>query len=357
MSDSAIPYTQNLQQAQLHLQRGDRQNARRLAQHLVSASPEREEGWLLLAALSNPRASLEYVQRALKINPESPRARQAMHWAIHRLRTSPPAQKPPISAPRRLVAGPIPSDALIESRPALLPWTLALLVVLLGMVAWYGSPTLVSAIRSNNPLEIAQFAIFKETRTPTLTPTPLPTATLTPTATFVPTATFTPSPSATLPPLPTSTETLAPSPTATAHSGKKNKAAKASYNYPGRPGNVGENERWIDVDLSSQRVYAYQGDQLQNSFVVSTGTWLHPTVTGTYKVYVKYRSAAMSGPGYYLPNVPYIMYFYKGYGLHGTYWHNNFGTPMSHGCVNLRTEEAKWLYNFSSVGTVVNVHQ
>jgi lipoprotein-anchoring transpeptidase ErfK/SrfK len=64
----------------------------------------------------------------------------------------------------------------------------------------------------------------------------------------------------------------------------------------------------------------------------------------------------MSGPGYYLPDVPYIMYFYKGYGLHGTYWHNNFGTPMSHGCVNLTIPDAAWLYNFSSVGTVVNVH-
>lgn len=47
----------------------------------------------------------------------------------------------------------------------------------------------------------------------------------------------------------------------------------------------------------------------------------------------------MTGPGYDLPNVPYTMYFYQGYGLHGTYWHNNFGTPMSHGCVNMPTPE------------------
>ncbi len=115
-------------------------------------------------------------------------------------------------------------------------------------------------------------------------------------------------------------------------------------------------EHWIDVDLSQQRVYAYAGDTLVNSFVVSTGTWQTPTVTGKYKVWVKLRSAAMSGPGYYLPDVPYIMYFYGSYGLHGTYWHNNFGTPMSHGCVNLTIPDAEWLYNFSSVGTVVNVH-
>jgi lipoprotein-anchoring transpeptidase ErfK/SrfK len=115
-------------------------------------------------------------------------------------------------------------------------------------------------------------------------------------------------------------------------------------------------EHWIDVDLSQQRVYAYEGDALVNSFVVSTGTWQTPTVTGKYKVWIKLRSTAMSGPGYYLPDVPYVMYFYKGYGLHGTYWHNNFGTPMSHGCVNLTIPDAEWLYNFSSVGTVVNVH-
>jgi lipoprotein-anchoring transpeptidase ErfK/SrfK len=64
----------------------------------------------------------------------------------------------------------------------------------------------------------------------------------------------------------------------------------------------------------------------------------------------------MVGPGYDLPNVPYVMYFYQGYGLHGTYWHHNFGHPMSHGCVNFKTEDAGWLYNWASVGTLVNIH-
>jgi lipoprotein-anchoring transpeptidase ErfK/SrfK len=113
---------------------------------------------------------------------------------------------------------------------------------------------------------------------------------------------------------------------------------------------------WIDVDLSQQRLYAYEGDVLVNSFVVSTGTWQTPTVTGKFNIWIKIRSQAMTGPGYYLPDVPYVMYFYQDYGLHGTYWHNNFGTPMSHGCVNLTIPDAEWLYNFASVGTVVNVH-
>ncbi|MCC6261641.1 MAG: L,D-transpeptidase family protein [Anaerolineales bacterium] len=122
------------------------------------------------------------------------------------------------------------------------------------------------------------------------------------------------------------------------------------------PAPVGDGVHWIDVDLSQQRVYAYAGDTLVNSFIVSTGTWLTPTVTGSFKIWVKLRSSDMSGPGYYLPDVPYVMYFYKDYGLHGTYWHNNFGTPMSHGCVNLSIPDAEWIYNFSAVGTVVNVH-
>lgn len=121
------------------------------------------------------------------------------------------------------------------------------------------------------------------------------------------------------------------------------------------PGGTG-GERWIDVNLSQQMVYAYEGNVLINSFVVSTGTAQHPTVTGSYHIYIKLRSTSMSGPGYYLPNVPFTMYFYKSYGLHGTYWHNNFGTPISHGCVNLSIPDSEWLYNWASIGTLVNIH-
>ena len=58
----------------------------------------------------------------------------------------------------------------------------------------------------------------------------------------------------------------------------------------------------------------------------------------------------------FLPDVPYTMYFYSGYGIHGTYWHHNFGTPMSHGCINMRTSDAAWLYSWSVVGTPVVIH-
>jgi LysM repeat protein len=118
----------------------------------------------------------------------------------------------------------------------------------------------------------------------------------------------------------------------------------------------GHSGRWIDIDLSAQRLTAYAGDAPVRSTLVSTGLARTPTPTGRYRIYVKYGSTLMSGPGYYLPNVPYVMYFLRGYGIHGTYWHSNFGHPMSHGCVNLPTVEAQWLYNWASVGTLVNIH-
>ncbi len=118
---------------------------------------------------------------------------------------------------------------------------------------------------------------------------------------------------------------------------------------------AGYSGKYFLVDLSEQRLYAFEGETLVRWTAVSTGRWRTPTVTGTYQIYAKYVSTRMRGPGYDLPNVPYTMYFYKGYGLHGTYWHNNFGTPMSHGCVNMPTPEAEWAFNWAPLGTTVIV--
>ncbi|MEP7356501.1 MAG: LysM peptidoglycan-binding domain-containing protein [Anaerolineales bacterium] len=116
----------------------------------------------------------------------------------------------------------------------------------------------------------------------------------------------------------------------------------------------GTGKRFVVV-LSQQMLYAYEGETLVRSTLISSGTWQFPTVLGTYHIYARYVSARMRGPGYDLPNVPYVMYFYQGYGLHGTYWHNNFGHPMSHGCVNMPTDEAEWAFNWSTFGTPVIV--
>ena len=113
--------------------------------------------------------------------------------------------------------------------------------------------------------------------------------------------------------------------------------------------------REIVVDLSEQRVYLYENGSLVRTMIASTGVAATPTVPGTYRIYLRYEKQTMYGPGYYLPDVPHVQYFYQGYGFHGTYWHNNFGTPMSRGCVNLTIPDAEWLYGWASMGTLVRV--
>jgi len=111
--------------------------------------------------------------------------------------------------------------------------------------------------------------------------------------------------------------------------------------------------REIVVDLSTQMTYAYENGNLVFSALVSTGLPATPTVQGEYAIWHRTPAQTMTGPGYSLPNVQWVMYFYQGYGFHGTYWHNNFGNPMSHGCVNMTNADAEWLYNFGSIGTNV----
>ncbi len=127
------------------------------------------------------------------------------------------------------------------------------------------------------------------------------------------------------------------------------------------PGAPVHEPKWIEVDLSDQTLRAWEGDRLVFGTLVSTGLARYPTPTGSFRVYAKLRYERMRGgtPGidyYDLPNVPHTMYFYRGYALHGAYWHNNFGQPMSHGCVNLPLDAAAWLYDWTPIGTVVWIH-
>lgn len=121
---------------------------------------------------------------------------------------------------------------------------------------------------------------------------------------------------------------------------------------PAAPTGLG---REILVDLSDSRIYAYENGVLMRTTLASMGRAATPTVIGNFTVQRKYVTSDMSGPGYYLSGVPYTMYFYQGYAIHGTYWHSNWGVPMSRGCVNLPPAEAEWYFNFSPVGTPVRV--
>lgn len=108
--------------------------------------------------------------------------------------------------------------------------------------------------------------------------------------------------------------------------------------------------KWIEVDLSTQHLYAHEGDRIVFDFPISSGLPWMPTVTGEFRIWAKIRAQRMTGGSvdngtfYDLPNVPFVQYFYNGYGLHGTYWHNDFGKPRSHGCVNISIPNAERLY-------------
>lgn len=117
---------------------------------------------------------------------------------------------------------------------------------------------------------------------------------------------------------------------------------------------VGVGREFVVV-LGTQRAYAYEDGVLKHTAVISSGLPDTPTVTGDFKIRLKVRSQTMSGFDYRLENVEWVMYFYSGYAFHGTWWHNNFGRPMSRGCVNMTNADAKWFYEFGEIGTPVYV--
>jgi lipoprotein-anchoring transpeptidase ErfK/SrfK len=358
------------------LRRGDKEFARESGAQAALLVPAYEDAWLILAASDpDPEVSLAYAQKALEVNPESMRARRGVEWAKNRLKQAGPQQGRneaftgiPMKPASKQVNLPV-----VQPKSKKRGWVygglLGLLTcAVLGVTAYSAvtHPAFASIMNNVNapaptqenlwaPVNVAKPAVtpldvsaFVPQIADTPAPAPAtPTPVFTSTPTEVPTETPTPTPEATETPGVMAMEIVPDTPTS-----QYIPPTQSQAQYPAR----GNGERWIDVDLSQQRVYAYEGDVIVNSFIVSTGTWRTPTVTGRFKIWIKLRSTTMSGPGYRLTNVPYTMYFHKGYGLHGTYWHNNFGTPMSHGCVNLRTEDAAWLFNWASVGTVVNVH-
>jgi len=458
MNPNQLAAFKNLEQAQQALKSGDKNSARQLVAQAGQLAPELEEVWLLMAALASPRGSVAYLERALKINPNSERAQKGMLWAQGRLKqelesgpsvvAQPPSEQPteqpdeaarprpvpvveiparlgvadtqpthaarsepitaPVSAPAAVLAvdG---KDAVARPRYTSIALLVILALIVIGWASW--QTTSVRALfgkafagQEHGPAwaqaDIAKSDATQAALVPTALPvavtpeptsaqaligstptaelssgeTPLPTEIVIPTSEQIAVPTETSLPPTEMNPAPTgtpiSTDVVPAATAAGSGSGDQpsptplptDTAAPGPTQYiPATPNpNAGSASQgtghWIDVDLTHQMVYAYDGNTVVNSFLVSTGTWQYPTVTGQYHIYIKLRYKDMSGPGYYLPNVPFTMFFYQGYALHGTYWHSNFGTPMSHGCVNLSIPDSEWVYNFSSVGTLVNVH-
>jgi lipoprotein-anchoring transpeptidase ErfK/SrfK len=371
MSEDDLSEARNaLIQAQEEIRQGRTGQAYWWAARAARLAPQLEEPWLLLASLASPQASVSYMQRALQINPASPRALKGLEWARQRENTWRASQLQPsplrneeVTAKVLLPAKPVRTQRKSRLNSAL-PYLAALFVIMavllvisaVGVISLLRLPTPVPALASlNNPPAAAQPVSFPQvvsqatsTNIPVNTPTTLPTTPTVPTS--GPTATPQPAPTATA--VPVVMPTFISAPKLAQNPGAVNQGA---YLYPAAPGG-NHPGRWIDVSLNHQMAYAYEGNKVVRSFLVSTGVAAYPTVRGQYRIYVKLRYDDMKGPGYNLKNVPYVMYFYKGYSLHGTYWHHNFGTPMSHGCVNMYTPDAAWLYSWASVGTLVNVH-
>lgn len=344
--------------ARAALKTGDKMQARSLAQQALRLEPQNHMAWMILAvATPSPLAAMDYVQRAYRIKPDDPNVKKGLAWANRRLA----AQKKQQAALPIYVEVPEEIEERKKKRPFLI-YALVILILLLGISAvayaeWSkrgGDGDTVAAVI------VATTAATTQTITPSpIPPSPKPQAAIEstphpiqpkniaanskqeawPTWTTTPTPTYTPTPS--------------PTWAATFRAPQEGELEK-------RPLNISINEKWIDVNLTTQTLTAYEGDLPVLETLISSGLAQHATVTGQFRVWLRFETQTMDGSrlgyDYYLENVPYVMYFFEDYALHGTFWHNNFGQPMSHGCVNMETGDAGWLFNWSEMGTVVNVH-
>jgi hypothetical protein len=117
--------------------------------------------------------------------------------------------------------------------------------------------------------------------------------------------------------------------------------------------------KWISVSIEKQALVAYEGERPVYGALVSTGRGgmsdpekTTATIRGTFMIRAKHVSGTMDGDetsedSFDLRDVPYIQYFHEGYALHAAYWHDDFGKPRSHGCVNLAPADAAWLFSWT----------
>ncbi len=119
------------------------------------------------------------------------------------------------------------------------------------------------------------------------------------------------------------------------------------------PAEAGPTERWLDVDLQEQVLVAYEGAQPVYATLISSGAKGHETPEGLFRIWIKFAEVDMKGqaPGegpYRVATVPWVMFFEGDFALHTSYWHDRFGEPVSHGCVNLSPRDARALYGWSA---------
>ncbi len=361
MARSASPYTSSpdelIELARQALRHGHKDQARHYLNQAAQIDGDNFMIWLWLASVApDPKTSLGHVQRAERLNPNDPRVYEARQWVEKRLQATPSKPLPPaepIEVNRQ--KGKVPTAVLVGSLVIVFIMIAALAAALLSLNQ---NNTVVKQTRPvvNEGIAIIPTTQIKPERADANN---LPVETTNTPKPFIPAKDISAQsgaqarPTWTITPTPTDTPTPTPTwvPTFVSNGGKE---------YLTRPFGIEADEKWIDVDLSQQTLTAYIGNDAVFSTYISSGDYEHPTVTGQFRIWITYESQTMDGRllgyDYYLEDVPYVMYFYHDYALHGTYWHNNFGTPMSHGCVNLSTADAGWIYNWASLGTLVNVH-
>jgi lipoprotein-anchoring transpeptidase ErfK/SrfK len=342
------------------IEAGRPDDARPLLRQAAHLAPQDSRPWLLLAGIAeSSRERRAYLAQARRLDAQSQPAAPPV--------AAPPRRPRPARQPRRsLWIGAVLLLLLLigGAVTAFTPAGRSLLGSVAGRVSALagvgGVATLAptAAVPSTEPAVAAGASPTAAVSTVEIAPPPteppvFPTKGVMPGGQPLPTWTPTSEPTPTL--APTMTPSPTPLPSATPEPIPLTSGAPAA-----RPPGVAEGERWINVNLSTQTLVAYEGDTPVFETLVSSGLPQWPTVTGQYRTYMKYESQTMNGYllgyDYFLPDVPYVMYFFEDYAIHGTYWHSNFGAPMSHGCVNVSTPDAGWLFNWAPVGTTVNVH-
>ena len=371
--------TEAIQQAHQALQRGNKRAVRRWAELALAQDSTLEEPWLLLAAVSTPRASVEFLQRALQVNPRSERAKQGLDWALKRLREAeakPPAagttqparaQTPVPTQPVRVIvsvaatqpARVVKTAPLEKQTPkwGVVSLALSLLTCLLIAASFFWGATPVRAFLNGlaqPPQGAVGWAVAEVAKAtgavfPTLTPlSPVAVGSATSLAKSNPTQSVTPTePPAALPTDIASESGPTPLPTDTPD--------------PQQPTPNYESGKLILVDISEQHMYVYENGALVYSFVVSTGM-NGGTRVGEFSVLEKIPSAYGSTWNIWMPN--WLGIYWSGHlqnGIHALpilpngqrLWAGYLGTPISYGCVVLGTYESELLYNWVEVGTPV----
>ncbi|MCO5187521.1 MAG: L,D-transpeptidase family protein [Anaerolineae bacterium] len=374
------------------IESGDYSTGRRLLRNILQEDPDNYRAWLWLAGITeSPSAALNYVQLAQDIAPQDETVKAALVWAKERVAAQSAETVPPPTTAQQVetVARPVTVAAAATTTPPARPvrdtnssstppppaapstaktndslkWIRRIAIVLVIVMIlwlvylfireirsgqqfneWFDQTLGTQLVSAASELEIDESVAVEPNSAEAITYTNLPPKAISGSALaalprWTPTPTPTPTP---LPPTPTPIPpTATPEPIVATADGF-------------------DEWRWVDVDLTNQTLIAYENNIPVFSTYISSGMYQYPTVTGQFRIYYRLPEQDMNGYllgyDYYVEDVPYVQYFYEDYALHGAYWHNNFGIPMSHGCVNLSPIDAQWLYNFTDVGTLVNVH-